>query len=105
MFEEGVIDQRLSAFVDLAKADLAQRLGVSSAEIGVHSAVMVVWPDSSLGCPHPDMVYKQVPEDGSLIELTYGNTIYRYHTGGSRTEPFLCEQPLKEAPPVGDLDL
>lgn len=89
----------------MAIADLAKRMGVATNAIAVHSAVLVVWPDSSLGCPRPDMVYKQVPEDGSLIELTFDGSIFSYHTGGNQTTPFYCDQPLKEAPPTGDINV
>lgn len=105
LFDSGDIDPGLGSLVDLAIKDLANRLEVASTDIEVHSAVLVVWPDSSLGCPHPDMVYRQVPEDGSLIELSHGGKIYSYHTGGTRSTPFLCAQPLKEAPPAGDIGL
>jgi hypothetical protein len=51
------------------------------------------------------MQYAQVPVDGSVIELGHGGRVYRYHTGGSRTTPFLCDQPLTDKPPanlIGD---
>lgn len=92
--ETGEIDPGLRPLIDLAIQDLAARLGVAANEIQVHSAVLVVWPDSSLGCPRPGMEYAQVPEDGSRIELVSGGRTYRYHTGGSRTTPFYCDQPL-----------
>jgi hypothetical protein len=92
------------SLVELAIADLAQRLGVEMAAITFISFEEVVWPDSSLGCPHPDMKYKQVPQDGSRIILDFEGTTYDYHTGGGR-DPFLCEQvpPGKDTSPQLDL--
>ena len=94
----GQVDAGLNPFIDTAIADLAERLGVDPQEITTVSAVLVTWPDGSLGCPQPGMEYAQVLQDGSIIELRYAAKVYRYHSGGNRT-PFLCDQPLA-APPV-----
>lgn len=98
LYAAGDIDGGLQPFIDQAADDLAARLGVERDEISTHAAVLVVWPDTSLGCPQPDMRYAQVPTDGSVIELDHGGAVYRYHTGGERG-PFLCEQPITKAPP------
>ncbi len=98
---EGPIDQGLKPFIDLAVADLASRIGVPTAEIEVLSAVLVVWPDTSLGCPVAGMEYPQVPQDGSLIELSHNGSVYRYHSGGTRG-PFLCIRAPKSPPATGD---
>ena len=57
----------------------------------------VDWPDASLGCPQPDMVYTQVPVDGTLILLSVAGQVYEYH-GGGWTDPFLREQVIKTKP-------
>lgn len=105
VIEPGNIDSSLQPFVDMAIADLAGRLGISESEVTALSATLVVWPDTSLGCPQPDMVYAQVPQDGSLIELGAAGKVFRYHTGGNQYTPFLCDQPLAERPPTGDSEL
>lgn len=84
-------DPSLQRLVDLATADLAERLGIAASAISVASAEAVVWPDAGLGCPQPDMAYIQVPVDGALVVLNAGGGEYRYHSGGRVTEPFLCE--------------
>ena len=81
----------LEALITLAVDDLAEHLDITTAEITLVSAEAVVWPDASLGCPQPDMLYRQVPEDGALIILLVGEREYAYHSGGGR-EPYLCEQ-------------
>lgn len=96
------IDPNLQPLIEMAVADLAQRLGVGAAGIEVLAAYLVVWPDSSLGCPQPGMQYLQVLTDGSLILLGSGGAVYRYHTGGSQHEPFLCTTPSKTAQPEGE---
>ncbi len=79
-----------------AKDDLASRLAISIAEISLISFEEVTWPDGSLGCPHPDMKYTQVPVDGSRIILAVKDRRYEYHSGGGRA-PFLCE-PARSLP-------
>ena len=81
-----------------AVTDLAARLGVDESAITVVSVEEVTWPDGSLGCPEPGMMYSQALEDGTLIVLDVDGTIYEYH-GGAGRDPFYCENPT---PPVGD---
>ena len=94
------IDPGLQPYIDIAVADLAQRLSIDATAVDVVSATLAEWPDSGLGCPQPGMQYAQVSTDGSLIVLTANNKTYRYHSGGSRA-PFLCEQPAKSPPTTG----
>jgi hypothetical protein len=98
LYSQGDIDMGLKPFIDRAATDLAARLGVQPSDIATHAAVLVIWPDASLGCPQPGMRYAQVPTDGSVIELSHDGAFYRYHSGGGR-EPFLCQVPVKTAPP------
>ncbi len=76
--------------IDVAKQDLAQRLGVDVAAIEVASVEAVTWPDGSLGCPRPGMAYIQVLIDGLRILLRVGDQLYPYHSGDNQP-PFLCE--------------
>ncbi|MBB5840335.1 hypothetical protein [Kribbella italica] len=78
--------------LDHAKSDLAERAGVTVDEITLVSSEEVTWPDSSLGCPQPGMMYAQVLTSGSRIILSAGGRTYEYHSGGQRP-PFLCETP------------
>jgi len=103
-----------NALIETAVSDLAERLGIAKDEIQVVSFEAVTWPDTSMGCPHPEMAYLQVLQDGSLIQLSAQGRVYEYHSGGNR-EPFLCEKtssvkptPLTlddfAPPPGGDMD-
>lgn len=78
----------------LAVSDLATRLGETDAEIEVVSQEEVTWPDSSLGCPKPGMMYAQVLTPGLRIVLSAGGKRYEYHSGGQRP-PFYCENPKR----------
>ncbi len=89
--EPEAYDPSLESVVSAARQDLSQRTGVPPQDIVVLEAKAVVWPNPALGCPQPNMRYKQVPVDGVLIRLQAGGKVHEYHGGGTR-EPFLCEQ-------------
>jgi len=97
VYEVGLIDAGLEPFVQLATADLATRLDAAPDSIEVLTAVLVTWPDASLGCPEPDRVYATVLTDGSVIELGIDGLVYRYHSGADRP-PFPCDLPLDPVP-------
>ncbi len=77
-----------------ARDDLAKRLSVPAGQIDLLELSQVTWPDGSLGCPKPGMMYTQALVDGVLIRLRAGGAIYEYHSGGSRAA-FYCEKPSK----------
>ncbi len=58
--------------VDVAREDLAQRLGIEEESIDAHLMWPVVWPDTSLGVRDPDMMYAQVLVPGSVVLLKVG---------------------------------
>jgi hypothetical protein len=92
----------LNAQAAAAVADLAGRLGVDAAGIEVLEARLVTWPDSSLGCPEPGMMYLQVLTPGALVVLEAGGQPYRYHAGAGG-QPFHCPEGRATAPlPVDD---
>lgn len=77
-----------------AITDLAERLSVAEDTIEVVTAEAVVWPDGSLGCPEPGMMYAQVIVEGMKIILEVDGEEYHYHYGADRG-PFLCENPVE----------
>lgn len=87
----------LSQPVIQAREDLAKRLNVTTNGIKVVEVQEVTWPDTSMGCPQPEMRYIQVPQDGLRIKLSIEGKEYEYHSGGMRA-PFLCEQAVKVKP-------
>ena len=82
----------------LAVEDLAQNLGVPPGDIEVREVRAVTWPDASMGCAQPDMMYAQMLQEGYLIRLSAGGEDYYYHSGGDQP-PFLCEDTLQLMPP------
>lgn len=65
--------------VNLAKEDLSRRLGLAPAKISVVSVEAVDWPDTSLGCPQPGIVYAQVITPGFLVVLEAKGETHEYH--------------------------
>ena len=86
------IDPALQKVVTQAKQALARRLAIPEEQIELVEVQSVIWPDKSLGCPQPGMVYIQIQVDGLLIRFRAGGQVYEYRSGGNRP-PFLCENP------------
>ena len=63
-----------------ATALLAQRLGVADSEIALVSITAVDWPDASLGCPEPGMMYASVITPGYELVFDVAGQEYRVHT-------------------------
>ena len=87
------LDAVLQRIVMQAKEDLSRRLGIPEEQIELVEVLSVVWPDKSLGCPQPGMVYIQIQVDGLLIRFRADRQVFEYHSGGNRS-PFLCENPV-----------
>lgn len=83
-----------------AIADLAARLGLPAESIKVVTVREVTWPDASLGCPQPGMMYAQVLVDGLQVVLEAEGRTYAYH-GRSPNDLFLCgpQGPMAPATP------
>lgn len=73
---------------DLAVADLAGRLGIAPTAITVREVLEAEWPDASLGCPQPEMMYAQVITYGQRILLEASGRTYEYHA--ARGYVILC---------------
>ena len=81
---KAVIEVRANRLVKLAKAQLAELLGISPSQIEVQSVEATEFRDASLGVPEPGKVYAQVITPGYVIKLVVGGTVYQYHGGGGR---------------------
>jgi len=80
---EGGQADSVSRLVELAKADLAQRLGASPDEIEVKHIEKTQFPDTSLGVPEPGKTYAHVTP-GYIIELAVEGQVHVYHGGAGR---------------------
>jgi hypothetical protein len=79
------------AVADLARAALAERLGIPIDEIIVVSQVAVEWPDGCLGLPAADEVCAMMIVPGFEITLQAGNEQYVFRSNADGTQ-------LREAP-------
>jgi hypothetical protein len=77
--------------IRLAMEDLAKRLGIAIEAIQLVSVEAVEWPDASLGCPQPGMMYAQVITPGYRIVLEAEEEKYNYHTDQDRIV-VLCQE-------------
>ena len=88
----------LQEIVNQAISAQAEKLSIDSDKINVLSAQAVVWSDSSLGCPQPDMNYLMVLTDGYRIVLAVEDQPYYYHAN-QRGYGLFCESP---SPPYSE---
>jgi len=84
--------------VQLAKEDLARRLDLSPEAIKVVSVEAVEWPDTSLGCPKPGMMYAQVITPGYRVVLEVKGETYEYHTDEGRSVVACGQAPTGDCP-------
>ena len=72
--------------IQLARQDLAQKLKVPIEEIREVSVEAMEWPDTSLGCPQPGMMYAQMITPGFKVVLAAKDRTveYEYHTDSGR---------------------
>lgn len=100
---EAMPDEReygaLQSLVDLARVNLAQKLGIEPDAVTVQRVEETEFPDASLGVPQPGQMYAQVLTPGYVIELAAGGQTYEYHASDSR----LVFVPQEEAAPQGSI--
>jgi hypothetical protein len=70
--------------VQRAIEDAARTTGVEPGSVRVLSVEARDWPDASLGCPKPGMMYAQVITPGFLIALEAGGRRLEYHADSDR---------------------
>ena len=70
--------------VDAAIETLTAELGCTPSDITVVDVAPVTWPDSSLGCPMPGMMYLQVLTPGYRVRLLHEGKEYLLHTDRGR---------------------
>ena len=75
-----------------AMTALAEKLSIQKDQIALISVQSVIWSDSSLGCPQPDMNYLMVLTDGYRVVLAVDNEPYYYHAN-QKGYGVICESP------------
>jgi hypothetical protein len=89
-----------AAMVEAALDDAANRSTTGRADLKVKSAEAVTWPDGSLGCPQPGMLYTQALVSGYRIVLLAGDLLLNYHAA-ARGKPVFCPAGRVMAPVPG----
>ena len=69
----------------------AAHLGVAATAVRVDSVDAREWPDSSLGCPSPGMLYAQVVTAGYVVVVSGAGKQLEYHIA-PRGQPVLCQE-------------
>jgi hypothetical protein len=78
--EPVIVDPIGQSMVDLTRQDAAQRLKTSDTEIKLVSLLIVIWPDSSLGCPRAGADYEDREMSGYRIVFRMTDETIIYHT-------------------------
>ncbi len=68
----------------LARADLAERLGVAVETVRVEFVKPTTWPDRRLGCPSHEPAPEPGETPGFEIRLSHGESRYTYHADRER---------------------
>ncbi|MBI4990936.1 hypothetical protein HZB96_02465 [Candidatus Gottesmanbacteria bacterium] len=71
-------------YLDMAEADLANKLQIDKQTIKTVKAEARSWNDTSLGCPEKGKIYAQVITPGFVVELSANEKVYTYHAGLDR---------------------
>jgi hypothetical protein len=79
--------------------DLAGRTGLPASSIQIMSIAPETWPNPSLGCPKPGVLYAQVITRGYRVVLSAGGALYEYHTDQG-TRAVTCLPPNPTTPGV-----
>ncbi len=74
------LDSTTQALVDSVIAQVVAQFGVDAGSLELVSVEAVEWPDASLGCPEPDMMYAQVVTPGYRIVLDAQGQAIELHT-------------------------
>ena len=99
--EEKAVMNAPAEMIEAALDDAANRSTTARADIKVASAEAVTWPDGSLGCPQPGMLYTQALIAGYRIVLQAGEQTLNYHAM-SRGKPVFCPAGRVVPPVQGD---
>ena len=78
------------AAVDAARQAASTDLALDPSAITVVSVEPQEWPDTSLGCPEPGMLYGQMITPGYIVVLEADGTTHEYHADASGQQAVTC---------------
>lgn len=97
--EQATVGEVPQSVLDEVRKRLGASTGVDPESFEVARAEQHEWPDGSLGCPQPDLVYPQRPTRGYWIVLRDARREYDYRVSESGMI-VRCEAMSLENPPV-----
>ena len=74
----------------MAGGFLADKLGVSAADLTLVSSQRTEWPDASLGCPQPNIAYAQAITPGYTLTFNHKGAAYEVHSNQDATRLTSC---------------
>lgn len=81
----GVTGEAPQTLLDTILDDVVQQTGLDRSELIVVQDQAVVWPDGSLGCPQPGMMYTMALVDGYHVIVQAGDELIDYRVGNNNT--------------------
>ena len=87
----------LESLIEMARKDLGQQFSIPTTDITLVEAQEVIWPDSSLGCPNPSVMYLQVLTPGYLIRFRALDQEFEFHADKANTVIY-CPNPSPPLP-------
>ena len=94
----------IHGLVQAARADAAKRSGLAPMQLQLVLAEVVTWPNGSLGCPRPCMLYTDALVPGYRVKLKVGNQLWDYHASERGGGPVLCPPGQSQEPGPGGRD-
>lgn len=94
------VPAELETLVKEISADLEKRAGAKPEEVALTQIEAVTWPDGSLGCPQPGMMYTMAIVEGYRITYKVAGEAYYYHTAGGKRFNYCDEKALTQTPPA-----
>ena len=86
---EAPMSTTLPSVTAAALRDAAQQTGLKQEALNVLSAAAVTWPDGSLGCPKPGVMYTMALVPGYRIRIQAGERVLDYHAS-TRGQLLVC---------------
>jgi hypothetical protein len=85
-------DPAAAEMVALARRQVAQQVDLSTRRIDLVALQAYRWPDTSLGCPLPDVVYEQAAIDGYRVLIAAAGEQFIFHTDAATLYPCPAER-------------
>ena len=92
----------LDSVIRSALSAAAAATGIAARDLQVLSAESVTWPDGSVGCPLPGMMYTQALVPGYRVRIQAGTEVLNYHATRSGNVALCPAERVR--PPLPDSD-